>query len=273
MRRIIPLVVLLIILVLSAVFVSPLAGSLLLLLYLLVQLYRKRGVYYSKRGYRAFSEGDISHAVAWYEKSYKRKNPSVKTTLSLALLYEKSGRFADARLLVERLKEEGALNDYEKGGLETTEAVLLWKEGYPEKADSKFREISATFRNTSLYGCMGAFYLARDDRDRAFSLAEEAYRFNGDNNIIRDNYACALSLQGRKGEARGIWEKLVGENCSIAEPYYHLARQIVLEEGDREEAKRILAKGLAFPLSRISYLKEEDFAGLLRDLDPEKQFS
>jgi tetratricopeptide (TPR) repeat protein len=249
-----------------SVFYDARIGSILLAVYILYMLYRSRSAVFSRLGSRSYGKGDFNKALLWYERALKDPMAQPNTILSCSLILLKMGEWDRAREVYERVEDNDSLSEYGQGARKTSEALITWKEGQPVKAIQQMETLLPLFQNSTLFASLGAVYLSTGKNKKALEHCTEAYEFNKNHAIIRDNYARSLCLNGQEEEAALIWDAMIKEQSAMTEPYYNRAA-LYFKEDEIERAKGFYKKSQEYTLSQISYLSTEEYKELGRKLN------
>jgi tetratricopeptide (TPR) repeat protein len=143
----------------------------------------------------------LEAAMHWLEKAQETEPDNNLINMIEALIYSYSGRFDDARLVLDYLHQQGPDHYY----LNVAEMVLAQQQGEVELAGLWYgKAIQAAInvpQKLRLQTRMGDFYLAQNVLDKALVMFKEAAHFDKDNYQIWHKISLAFYLQNDWEEA------------------------------------------------------------------------
>ena len=250
-RWIFPALILLI-----ALFVNRILGFVLIAGYFVFVLWTKRSDLLSQIAIRKYRQGDLDGACAWFAKAAAQGRVGSTTLLSYALVLLKVGDCDAAGSQIERASKE-KLSEYNGNVLSAMRGLLEWKLGDPLRAATQLGALAGEFRNTTLFGALGALYIAEGLEADALRFNLAAYDFDPGDSIIADNLAHIRYLRGELEEAEEILDTVIDREPLIPEPYVNKAL-IHESRGELEEASRLTGRARQCTYSHLSYFSQSE---------------
>ena len=143
----------------------------------------------------------------------------------LAIVYLNEGELQDSRELLDRLYESG-------------------------------------FKHTNFFASYGYIAILTGDREYYKKVNDEAYDYNSDNAVIKDNYSWCKYLDGDYDEALRLYEEAMEKEPKFPEIYYNYA-MVLMKKENPEKAKEMLEKALEQEFFGITTIKREQVEAML----------
>ncbi len=231
---------------LAAVFVcfmiNPIFGLIASFAALLICLYYFLPNLYAVQGNKLFSKGDLQGAEKWYNRAVNTGRASDKLKLAYGILQLRSGKPEAAQRQLDELARKKSAKPEIKQQAKQYRCMAYCKQGRMDEAMEDAQELFEVTKNTITYGIMGYFmHLTDAPADETLKLCEEAYEYNADDRDIVDNLALAYYRAGQYEKAKEYTDKLVENNPTFVEAFYHGA---LVEEalGNMDKAREYLKK-------------------------------
>jgi len=144
-----------------------------------------------------------------------------------------------------------------KMATEMNRALIMWKRGQLDEAIELMEHIYDVYKMTDVYGTLGYLYIERGDAETALSFNQEAYEFNAENGVIKDNLAVAYSMNDQDEQAAELLQSMLDEEPSFPEPYVHYG-QLMLKQGNTAEAIQYFEQALERPVHYLSTVSHEE---------------
>lgn len=150
----------------------------------------------------SYAQMGLDAAMRWLEKAQETAPDILLINLVEAFIYIYSGRFDDARLVLDYLHEQDPDNYY----LNIAEMALAQQQNEVEIAGLWYERAvkSATIppQRLRLQSRMGDFYLEQGVLDKALVMYKEAAHFDKDNFLLWHKISVAFYRQGNYDEAQ-----------------------------------------------------------------------
>jgi tetratricopeptide (TPR) repeat protein len=232
---------------------------------------RSKTAIYAYLGNLNYQQGKHPEAMMWLNKTAAQKDCKPAYLIGYGFLLLKLGKLEQAEEMLERAGGM-KLGREEMLGLESNNALLLWKQGRLEEAIAKMEGLYPEYKNTNLYGSLGYFYILSGDLDKALAFNREAYEFNESGTVIIDNLAQTHYLRGEYEEALKLYEELAALKPTFPEAYFNYG--LVLEAlGRRGDALEQMNKALEYPISLLSTVTREEIEGKIAEIGSETDLS
>jgi len=166
-------------------FIYGILSIILMIIYFIVS---NRYIYYILKANLAAKTNDNKIILNYFEKAYKCKGCPNGTKISYSFLLLKNGRVDEAFKLLNELK----INTFEKterARVDMNLSIAYYLKGDLTKAISILENLKESFKNSVLYGNLGALYIDERDYNKALKFCEEAYEYNDKDIGIVDNLA------------------------------------------------------------------------------------
>lgn len=222
---------------------------------------------------RYIYNNDHGKGFMWYERGLKTGKMRPINILVYAYLLIREGVLDKSEQLINKtlFMEKDNLTDELVSGAHINLSIIKWKRGDLPGAISEIEEVyESGYRSSVMYGTLGCYYLLNGQWAKALEFNKEAYDFNSDDKIIRDNLGYNYYLCGAIGDAEEIYEDLVSEEPTFLEPYYNYGK--VLEvSGSYEEAMKNYEKALATEVKFLSTISHEQVKEAMDNLSEKLQ--
>ena len=210
-------------------------------------------------------KGNNLKAEEYFDKMVKGKT-NLSKLVTYGYFLAKTGKGEKSRLLFEeeiipkfnKLQKQipqveiMVMNNY---------SISLWKSGNLDKAIKVTEELLSKYKNTEIYGSLGLYYIL-DGNKNAYSFCQEAYDFSPNDMTIIDNLAFCCFKEKFYDKATEYYEILISKNPSYPDAYYFYGL-LLLKTGNKEEAKKMFKKALAFNFSALSLASKEEAENML----------
>lgn len=234
-----------------------------IIIYVGVLLYTSRASIFNIMGAKSYSQGDMSKAIMWFERIYMLKNPPVRPCVSYAYIVLKNGDTSKAEEILQSLLKNNSLSP-DVPYIKSIMALVLWKKGNIDEAVSILENVIESYTTTSIYESLGYMLIEQGDLEKALKFNLEAYEYNSNDKVIRDNLAQTYYLLGDYDKSNEIYEQLINSSPTFPEAYYNYG--LLLEKlGDKDKAVAMMKKALTFKFTSLSTVSKEKIeADLLR---------
>lgn len=233
---------------------------------------------------KALKNGDREKAESYFKKILKKSNVDALIYYGYEMIRE--GRAQEALSLFDvtllplyekkRKELEEKITPKNKGSITqkinaqeikvySNYAIALWQCGNLQKAIEVTERLFEKYKNTVLYGNLTFYYILSDDKEKALSLAKEAYDFAPDDASILDNLGYSLFENGQLEESEKIYQKLMEKNPTFPDAYNNYAT-VLIALGKKQEAKQILQKCLNCNFTALTLAKREDVEKIYKEL-------
>jgi len=221
-------------------FVSPIAGTVVLVLVLAYAIYAYMPTHYASMGNRCFNQGDFEGAVANYAKCMKHR-PKVNHRINYAYMLMRTGQFDEAEKVLDYILRFKTVKQNLKNEARQNRCMVYYKQGRLDEAIADAKEIfNEGYKSSKLYAMLGYFMILDDPAsDETYNFCKEAYEYDADGRDIMDNMVIAHYARGEYEQAKPIADKSIAENPYSVEAYYHGA-QVEAKLGNYKKAKEYL---------------------------------
>ena len=231
----------------------------LFILLLLIFLYVKRAGILAFYARYLMQRGKIKKSLKLFKLADKWGKLSAVNQSVYGFMLLKNGYLDEARTTLSRASMEAKKSDL-KNKINMMRALVLWKEGNIDAAIESLENISKTYKTTTLYQDLGLLYvLQKSEKALPFNL--EAYDYNSDNLIIKDNLAEAYMLIGDTENAEKLYESIIEEGAHFPEPYYSYGI-LLINKGEREKGLNLIKESLGKRFSFLSVMTKSDVEAL-----------
>lgn len=245
----IKLFIFIILLIISSKY-NALLGSLLISVFILIQLYLSRSYIYLIIGNNHYSKGDKDVAYKWYEKACKAEKDKSKAKSIYGYILIKEGHVAEADRVLQGISKKD-LNLKELSHFKLTYALVKWKQGNLDEAISLVEEVHKSYKYSTAYESLGYLLILKGDYEKALEYNLEAYDYDSSNKIIVDNLAETYFYLGEYDKSLKLYEELIEKNPTFKEPYYYYGL-ILAKNGNNDEALKMFEKALSMKESFLS---------------------
>lgn len=232
-----------------------LLGLLGLILYLSISIYQSRAAIFTTIGSSNYAKGNISKAIAWFDKAYRTGKMSFSTIAYYAYIQLKSGFIDNSETILAKAFER-KMDDDSTNQLKSIFALVLWKRKKVSEAVELLEEVIKKYSTTSVYGSLGYFLILNGDLEKALTFNLEAYEYNSSDKIIQDNLGQTYLALGQYEKSNEIYENLISTNPTFPEAYFNFG--LLCEKLDlHEKAIEMYNRALESKFSYLSTLTKE----------------
>lgn len=253
--------------VLGFMFLGPIGGGIVMILAILFMVYRARVNLYILRANKAYDKADVDGAMRLLEKAYQTNQMSAQQKVYYGYLALRCGKPDKAERLFQSALQSKP-DEKTKMQAKSNMALVLWKRKQLPEAIELMEEVFEHYKTTAVYGSLGYFYILSGDIEKALKFNEEAYEFNSDDNVIRDNLGQIYYLKNDFDKAEEIYEELLRRQPEFPVPYYNYAL-VKLAKGDKEAAILLMRKALTYRFTYIAGVSEDQIRTKLELLETE----
>ncbi len=221
---------------------------------------------YALKANKHYIKGDAQSAVKLYKKAVSTKRASDKVKLQYAVALLKQGFAEDAEGVFDGIIVSQKADKKLKLTAKTYRAMAYSKQGKMQDAREDAQEVFDLMKNSMSYSLLGyVMHAMNAPVEELLAFCEEGYEYNSDDRDICDNYLLALFKNGELEKAREIGNKLIADNPTFIEGYFHTA---MCENalGNKKEAKHLLEKIADCKRVYLTTVSEEEVAELLREV-------
>lgn len=226
------------------------------LFFLLFNIIPKYKYLYVLKGTNLITEGNVEKGLLMFEKGIDSNKVDYMTKIRYAFLELKFGDIKKAKRTILRILSEKIPNAvrYEAKAIF---AIVLFKEGDSEEAKETMLSVYENYKNTNMYCTLGYLFNILETPENAVKFNEEAYEYNNDHAVILDNLGQAYYLLNENKKALNIYEEVMSKEPNFPEAYYNFAL-VLLKEGEKEEARKMLDKALTKPFHNLTTVTKEE---------------
>lgn len=160
----------------------------------------------------SFYPGGLEAAMTWLEQAQETEPDVLLINMIEALIYAYNGRFDDARLVLDYLRQQSPDHYY----LNVAEMILAQQQGDVEIAglwyDKAVHAATNVPQRLRLQSRMGDFYLEQGVLDKALVMFKEAAHFDKDNFHLWHKISLAFYRQGELEEAQQYNQRVLRMN-------------------------------------------------------------
>lgn len=226
----------------------------------LIYLFVKRADIIAVFAKNAFRKGDMKKASALFEKAEKAGSLSVSNQMFYGYLLLRCGKLEKARITLAKASMMPAKPAL-KNRIKAMRALVTWKEGDIKEAISSLEELIAEFKNSAVYQDLGLLYILDGNKEKALSFNLEAYDYNSDDLVIKDNLAEAYALCGDIENAERIYKELLELDPHFPEAYYGYGLLLV-KKGEKQKGLELIKQSLDKRFSFLSVMQKEEVEAL-----------
>lgn len=222
-------------------FVSPIAGTIVLILVIIYGIYSYIPTYYASKGNQAFNAGDFKEAAAQYKKCMDTKRPKLNHRINYAYMLMRVGEFDEAEKVLDYILRFKTVKPIIKNQARQNRCMVYYKQGRLDEAiEDAETAFNDGFRTSAMYAMLGYFKLLKaPNADETLKFCEEAYDYDADNRDIKDNLSLVYYNRGDYEKAKEMSDKVLEDAQKFVEAYYHGA-QIAVKLGDYEKVREYL---------------------------------
>lgn len=235
-----------------------------ILIFAVIYIFSKRAdLFFAKSAKKSYFKGDTKKCLQNFEKAEKSGNMNVGNRLFYGTVLLKAGRLEKARVVLAEASMLPAKPEL-KNKIKAMRALVVWKEGDIKEAILSLEELVSEFKNTAVYQDLGLLYVLDGDKEKALSFNLEAYDYNGDDIVIKDNLAEAYALCGDTENAEKIYKELLKLAPHFPEPYYGYGI-LLFEKGEKQAGLDYIKQALDKKYSFLSVLQKDEVERLLTE--------
>lgn len=251
--------------------IHPYVGSLALWVYWFYLIVAYRDFLCGFMGQLGISNNHPNKAISWYKTAAKTTSAKVKYIRNYVYCEIKYGSVEDADRVLNKILEKRKTHKPFKGqeliDLQMVRALLEWKKGDVDKAIEILEEVFKEDKSTTVYTTIAYMKTIKGDIDKSLEFSKEAYEKFEDDILVKSIYAINLYKNDQKEEAEVIFKELCNGVYNIPDNMYFYAL-ILMEKGNKEEAIKMLNKGLRLLKETIITIVEpKDYTSLLESLE------
>lgn len=151
-----------------------------------------------------------------------------------------------------------------KKSISSVLALVFWKDGDLDGAINLLEDVLQDFKNTAVYQNLGLMYVLKGNAEKALKFNLEAYDFNSDDLIIKDNLAESYVLSGDIRAASKLYEEILEKEPHFPEPYYQYGT-LLFENGEEKRGIELIEKSLTKTFTFLSENPKEYVENLLEE--------
>lgn len=217
---------------------------------------------YAAKATKAYVEGDLKTAIAFYEKAAASGKAEHK--INYALMLMRDGAFRDAETVFNSIILDTATLANDKLKAKLYRCMLYEKTERLDDALEDAEEIFERIRNTAVYGILG--YLRQKKGGAELDFCLEAYDYNADDRDICDNLTLAYIRSGDLEKAKELASEMRENFPTFLEGFYRSA-VIANMMGDKEEAKEFLEETENCTRNLLTTISEEEIELLRKEIE------
>ena len=220
--------------------ISPLLGTIIVILTLAYILYANIPSFYSIKANKEINNGNYEEALSIFKKAVDTKRASAAIQLSYGMLLLRCGHPEEAVSVFNNLILYSGSKENIKNQAKQYRTLAFHKLGQRDDALEEAQEIFDKYKNTISYGLLCYLKLANNQPIvEVLQLCEEAYDYNSDDRDIVDNLTLAYIKKGDFEKAKELADHMIEKFPAFTEAYYHGA-VIYKNLGDTAKAKELL---------------------------------
>ena len=244
-------------------------GTVVMILAIAFMLYRMRVNLYILRANKAYAKAENEKAMELLEKGYQTNRMTASQKVYYGYLALRCGKPDKAERLLQSALQSHP-DEKTKMQAKSNMALVLWKRKELPEATALMEEVFESYKTTAVYGTLGYFYILSGDIDKALAFNLEAYEYNSDDNVIRDNLGQLYYLKNDFDKAEEIYRALLERHPEFPVPYYNYAL-VKLAKGEKEEAIRLMHEALTYRFTYIAGVTENQIRTKLELLETEEE--
>ena len=246
--------------------VSTTIKVILVIIFLALMFYFKRGYFYLVLGTNIINNGKGDRQRGWeFFKKGWRAGLSDSSALVVANLFANHKDPSVALKIYDSIlkKKESKVREEAKTG----KALSLWALDNKEEAVDILRLLfdrGQISKNAALY--LSSYLINLGYLDEAYTVVEKSLKIIPKSYKLLDLKAYLLYLRGSVNSANELYEQLFNERIyKFPEIYFHAA-EVAISLNEEIKAKNYLNEALNFPFLKTSALKREEVEGLLNSV-------
>lgn len=236
-----------------------------------------------RNGKYAEAEQKLNEAIDMYKQAYELGYRKTAALQGFALLLMRRGEFERAREIMLECSKDKQMSPDDRFSLRVDFSICQWKLGKLDKAIETMRSAAQAKMNGTVYTTLGMFLVekAREtgDFEEALKLNQEAMEYDDEDPGTLDNMGQLCRLMWEKAKADGDAD-LARERHDEAKKYLKKAYEIkpdqissayfyaltLHEDGEDDEARKIVKKVLEIPFSAILQVTKADVEKLQAEI-------
>ncbi len=245
---------------------NPIAGVAASAIFLLYAFAKFLPNILALKGNKRYSSGDTEGALKYYKKAVGTGRASDKIKLYYALMLLRSGRPDEAEQAFDKIILRQSADKADKIAARQYRCMAYCKQGRIDEALEDANELFDDARNSTTYSLVGyLMHLTNTNLADLLSLCKEGYEYNPDARDIADNYLLALIKSGDYTAAKEVGNKLIDDNPTFIEAYYHMA---LCEKalGNKKAATELLSHIPECNRTYLTTVSEEEVDALLKEV-------
>lgn len=221
------------------------------------------------RATQLISKGKVKEGLEVFCKACRFKKVEPFTKIRYAFTELKLGDVQKAGQMLSQIIADPKVSSGMKYEAKAVFALVLYKEGSPEKAKEMMNEVYANYKTTNVYCTLGYLYNLLNDPKDAVAFSEEAMEYNDEHPVLLDNYGQALYLDGQYDKALEVYETLMPKKPKFPEAYYNYAL-VLQQKGDCENAVKALEQAIQCSFNNLSTISKEEVCDFLEKMKQKK---
>lgn len=209
-----------------------------------------------------YAKGKEQQAAQAFDKAYAGGITSARARLMCTNNFLRRGRFQQAYDLVLPV-----LAHKDKKLVVTAKSmqgIALWKLGEIARSVEVLQQVYDAGKSGAIYGTLGCVLIDHDlEQAEHFNL--EAYEYDEDDHVVLDNLGQIYYRRGDYEKASEYLKKALERRPTQADSLYTLS-QIERQQGNLDNAKRLLEIALKKPISAVCYVTQQQAEQALADV-------
>lgn len=239
-----------------------------LLAYLILSIYRSRVEIFAAVGNNKYIKGDLEESLVWLKRAYTTNPDRVKYTIAYGFVLLKTNQIEEAESVFrEALGKNLAKDDLIQANINLS--IALWKQGKQNEAVELLELQYEKYKNSTIYGTLGYYYILQGNLDKALEFNLEASEFNDSDHVIADNLAHTYYALGDMEKAEEHYEKLILNKPKFIEAYYNYG-MILVEKEQWSEALEQFHQALEYNEPLVSKVSKDDIEETIEELEAKK---
>ena len=241
---------------------NVLLGFGVLVAFLLFLFWWQRPNLLTIRGQNEYARGNNNKALSLLKKAHSMGRTSPANNIVYAYILLRCGQHEEAAKVLNMVLFSSRLKPAERMKAKQNLSLVRYRQGDFEEATRLMQEVFTSYKNSSVYGCLGYYKILSHAPD-AMNFALEAYEFNPDDKVIVDNLIQLYIERGQIDKAKELSDKTLAAGNEGVEIFYH-AGQVALALGRKQEARTFFIKASEAPRSFMTTVSEEEIEDHIR---------